>query len=59
MTKPAAFIQADVERAVKGVQAAGLAVAFVEVCEGKIVVHVEGAAANSNGRRLLDRLHAA
>lgn len=59
MTKPAAFKQADVERACKGVVAAGLRVAYVEVCDGKIHVHVEGEAANNNGRRLIDKLHAA
>lgn len=59
MTARAAFKQSDVTRAIAGVAAAGLKVAYVEVSAGKIVVHVEGAAANNNSRRLLDKLHAA
>lgn len=57
MTARAAFRQADVERACKGVAAAGLKVASVEVCAGKIVVHIEGE--NSNRANPLDRLYAA
>lgn len=58
MTAKAAFKQSDVTRAVNGVAAAGLKVESVEICDGRIVIHVEGAA-NTNSRRLIDKLHAA
>lgn len=55
MTARAAFKQDDVARAVRGVQAAGLKVARVELEQGRIVVIVdEGAIANR--RNSLDRL---
>jgi hypothetical protein len=59
MTKPAAFRQADIERAVKGVTAGGLPIARVEVVDGKIVVIVgEPEKASMTKRRTLaDKLY--
>lgn len=59
MTKPVTFRQSDVERAVKGVTAAGLPVARVEVVDGKIVVIVGNENEPKAKRNPLDRLHAA
>lgn len=58
MTARATFKQADVERACKGVTAAGLKVARVEVESGRIVVVVDEPA-NGNCQNPLDRLYAA
>ena len=59
MTKPVTFRQSDIERAVKGVTAAGLPVARVEVVDGKIVVIVGNENEPKAKRNPLDRLHAA
>jgi hypothetical protein len=59
MTKPVTFRQSDVERACKGVKAAGLPVARVEVVDGKIVVIVGNENERPTRRNPLDRLHAA
>lgn len=45
MTQPVRFTQADVKRAIKGIQAAGLKIACVDVADGKTVIHI-GEAAN-------------
>lgn len=58
MTARAAFKQDDVARAVRGVQAAGLKVARVELEQGRIVVIVDEGHA-SNRKNPLDRLYAA
>ena len=58
MTARAAFRQDDLTRAVRGVEAAGLKVARVEVEQGRIVVVVDEAAA-ANKKNPLDRLYAA
>ena len=58
VTARAAFKQDDVTRAIKGVRAAGLDVARVEIQEGRIVVLI-GEQANANEPNPLDRLHAA
>lgn len=50
MTAPARFKQSDVERAVKGVKAAGQKVERVEVePSGKIVIYTDSQAANDDG----------
>jgi hypothetical protein len=51
MTVRAAFRQADVSRAVKGVQATGAKVDRVELdpVTGKIIVYTESTAANDDG----------
>jgi hypothetical protein len=61
MTARAAFRQADVERALRAADAVGLKVASMRIVPGtgEIALEFEGTAANSSGRRLLDRLHAA
>lgn len=61
MTAKAAFRQSDIERALRAAEAVGMKVAAVRISPvtGDICLEFEGAAANSNGRRLLDRLHAA
>jgi hypothetical protein len=49
MTRPASFRQADVTRAMRGVSAAGMKVARVEIDpNGKIVVYTESKAANDD-----------
>lgn len=58
MSSRAAFKQDDVARACKGVTAAGLRVARVEVEQGRIVVIVDEEAATSR-KNPLDRLYAA
>jgi hypothetical protein len=60
MTKPAAFRQADVERAVKGVKACGLPVVRVRVLPGGIIdIITAGNDPEPEGTNPLDRLHAA
>lgn len=50
MTAKAAFKQSDVTRALKGVTAAGMKTARVEIDpNGKIVVYPESRAANDDG----------
>jgi len=62
MTKPVTFKQDDVSRAVKGVTAAGLNVARVDVIDGKISVIIgdpdseSEAVPPTSGRSKLDRL---
>lgn len=56
MTARAAFKQSDVERACKGVKAAGLSVARVEFNDNGIVVIV-GEAESAPRKNPLDRLH--
>ncbi len=58
MTRPARFSQTDITRAIKGVEAAGLRVASVDIQGDRIVVLVAGqdVAARKNP---LDRLYAA
>lgn len=60
MTARAVFKQADLTRACKAAEAAGLKVARMTISPstGEIALDFEGAV-NSNGRRHLDRLHAA
>ena len=58
MSAKAPFRQADVERACKGVTAAGLRVARVVVEQGRIEVIVDEEAA-ANRRNPLDKLYAA
>ena len=60
MTKPAAFKQSDVERACKGVAAAGLPVVRVRVLPGGIIdIITAGNDSEPEGKNPLDRLHAA
>ncbi len=58
MTKPARFSQTDITRAIKGVEAAGLRVARVEIQGDRIVVLAAGQD-NSTRRNPLDKLYAA
>jgi Mrp family chromosome partitioning ATPase len=58
MSKPAAFKQADVERALKACRNAGLAVAGIEVNDNGFVVLV-GEGTSRTRKNPLDRLHAA
>lgn len=57
MTRPAAFKQDEVKRAVAGVKAAGVDVARVEVdpITGKVVIFAQGAA--DSAQNPWDRLH--
>ncbi len=60
MTARATFRQADVERACKGVAAAGLSVARVEFNDNGIVVHIVDVTGKPAAKRNpLDRLHGA
>lgn len=58
MTKPARFSQTDITRAIKGVEAAGLRVAGVDIQGDRIVVMIAGQD-NAARRNPLDRLYAA
>ena len=60
MTARAAFKQSDLVRALRAAEAVGMKVAACRISPvtGEIALEFEGAA-NSNGRRLLDKLHAA
>lgn len=59
MTRPAAFKQADIERACKGAVAAGLTVARIEINDNGISVIIGEPEGKVQGRNPLDRLHAA
>lgn len=59
MTARAAFKQADVERACKGVVAAGLQVARIEINDNGISVIIGEPEGKGRGKNPLDRLHAA
>ena len=61
MTARATLRQADVERALRAADAVGMKVAraVISPATGSIVLEFDDTTANSNGRRLLDNLHAA
>ena len=62
MTAKARFKQADLERALKGVMAAGLKISRLEINEDgsfQIVINNDESGAADRGRKLVDRLYGA